>query len=66
MGAELDAGGFGRGEQAEKHDRKEHRSTQVRGSHKEIIPLLLLYWLYILIDKVHNNGASKLSVRGGR
>jgi hypothetical protein len=23
MGAELDAGGFGRGEQAEKHDRKD-------------------------------------------
>jgi hypothetical protein len=65
MGAELDAGGFGRGEQAEKHDRKEHRSTQVRGSHKEITPLLLLYWLYIWID-VHNNGASKLSARGGR
>jgi hypothetical protein len=47
MGAKLDAGGFGRGERAEKHDRKRHRSTQVRGSHKEIRPLLLLYWLYI-------------------
>jgi hypothetical protein len=66
MGAELDAGGFGRGERAEKHDRKEHRSTQVRGSCKEITPLLLLYWLYIWIDGVHYNGASRLSMRGGR
>jgi hypothetical protein len=47
MGAELDAGGFGRGERAKKHDRKGHRSTQVWGSRKEITPLLLLYWLYI-------------------
>jgi hypothetical protein len=46
MGAELDAGGFERGERTEKHDRERHRSTQVRGSHKEITPLLLLYWLY--------------------
>jgi hypothetical protein len=66
MGAKLDAGGFGRGERAEKHDRKEHRSTQVQGSRKEITPLLLLYWLYIWIDRVYNNGASKLSARGGR
>jgi hypothetical protein len=66
MGAELDAGGFGRGERAKKHNRKEHRSIQVRGSCKEITPLLLLYWLYIWIDGVYNNGASKLSVRGGR
>jgi hypothetical protein len=66
MGAELDAGGFGRGEQAKKHDRKEHRSTQVQGSRKEITPLLMLYWLYKWIDGVPNNGASKLSVRGGR
>jgi hypothetical protein len=66
MGAELDAGGFGRGEPAEKHDRKEHGSTQVRGSHKEITPLLLLYWIYIWIDGVYNNRASKLSARGGR
>jgi hypothetical protein len=43
MGAELDAGGFRRGEQAEKDNRKGHRSTQVRGSCKEITPLLLLY-----------------------
>jgi hypothetical protein len=43
MGAELDAGGFRRGERDEKHDRKEHRSTQVWGSRKEITPLLLLY-----------------------
>jgi hypothetical protein len=42
------------------------RSTQVQGSRKEITPLLLLYWLYIWIDGVYNNGASKLSVRGGR
>jgi hypothetical protein len=66
MGAELDAGGFGRGERAKKHDRKGHRSTQVRGSRKEVTPLLLLYWLYIWIDGVHYNGASKLSARGGR
>jgi hypothetical protein len=66
MGAELDDGGFEGGEQAEKHDRKRHRSTQVWGSHEEITPLLLLYWLYIWIDGVHNNGASKLSARGGR
>jgi hypothetical protein len=66
MGAELDAGGFGRGERAEKHDRKEHGSTQVWGSRKEITPLLLLYWLYIWIEGVYNNGASKLSTRGGR
>jgi hypothetical protein len=66
MGAELDVGGFGRGERAEKHDRKGHRSTQVRGSRKEITPLLQLYWLYIWIDGVHNNGAFKLSARGGR
>jgi hypothetical protein len=66
MGAELDAGGFGRGERAKKHDRKELRSTQVRGSRKEITPLLLLYWIYIWIDGVHNNGASQLSARGGR
>jgi hypothetical protein len=37
-----------------------------RGSHKKITPLLLLYWLYIWIDGVYNNGASKLSARGGR
>jgi hypothetical protein len=65
MGAELDAGGFGRGERAKKHDRKEYTSTQVRGSRKEITPLLLIYWLYKWIDGVHNNGASKLSMRGG-
>jgi hypothetical protein len=42
------------------------QSTQVRGSCKEITHLLLLYWLYKWIDGVHNNGTSKLSVRGGR
>jgi hypothetical protein len=66
MGAELDAGGIGRGERAKKHDRKRHRSTQVQGSCKEITPLLLLYWRYISDDGIHNNGSSKLSVRGGR
>jgi hypothetical protein len=66
MGFELEAGGFGRGERADKHDRKRLRSTQVRGSRKEITPLLLLYWFYIWIDGVHNNGASKLLARGGR
>jgi hypothetical protein len=66
MGAELDVGGFERGERAEKHDRKGHRSTQVWGSRKEITPLFLLYWLYIWIDGVHNNSVSKLLVRGGR
>jgi hypothetical protein len=42
------------------------QATQVRGSHKKITPLLLHYYLYKWIDGVHNNGASKLSVRGGR
>jgi hypothetical protein len=42
------------------------RSTQVRGSRKEITPLLLHYSLYKWINGVYNNGASKLSVRGGR
>jgi hypothetical protein len=42
------------------------QAIQVRGSRKEITPLLLLYCLYIWIDGVYNNGASKLSVRGGR
>jgi hypothetical protein len=66
MGAELGAGGFGRGKRTEKHDRKNTRSTQVRGSRKEITPLLLYYCLYKWIDGVYNNGAPKLSVRGGR
>jgi hypothetical protein len=47
MGAKLSAGGFSRGKHTKKHDRREHRSTQVQGSHKEITPLLLLYCLYI-------------------
>jgi hypothetical protein len=42
------------------------QATQVWGSHKEITTLLLHYYLYNWIDGVHNNGASKLSVRGGR
>jgi hypothetical protein len=50
MGTELDARGFGRGERAEKHDRKGHRSIQVRSSRKEIIPILLLYYLYIWME----------------
>jgi hypothetical protein len=66
MGAELGAGGFGREKRTKKHDRKNTRSTQVRGSHKEITPLLLHYCLYKWIDGVYNKGASKLSARGGR
>jgi hypothetical protein len=42
------------------------QATQVQGSRKEITPLLLHYYLYNWIDGVYNNGASKLSVRGGR
>jgi hypothetical protein len=42
------------------------QATQVRGSRKEIKPLLLHYYLDKWIDGVHNNGSSKLSVRGGR
>jgi hypothetical protein len=42
------------------------QATQVWGSRKEITPLLLHYYLYNWIDGVHNNGASKPSVRGGR
>jgi hypothetical protein len=45
---------------------RDAQATQVRGSHKEITPLLLHYCLYKWIDGVHNNGGSKLSVRGGR
>jgi hypothetical protein len=40
--------------------------TQVRGSGKEITPILLHYCLYNWIDGVYNNSATKLSVRGGR
>jgi hypothetical protein len=47
MGAKLGAGGFERGKRTEEHGRKEHRSTQVQGSCKEITPLLLLYYSYI-------------------
>jgi hypothetical protein len=56
----------GEGNELKSTTEREHRSTQVRGSRKEIIPLLLLYWFYIWIDGVHNNGSSKLSARGGR
>jgi hypothetical protein len=45
---------------------RDTQSTQVQGSRKEITPLLLLYYLYKWIDGVYNNGAPKLSVRGGR
>jgi hypothetical protein len=45
---------------------RDAQATQVRGSRKEITPLLLHYYLYKWIDGVHNNGGSKLSVRGGR
>jgi hypothetical protein len=56
----------GEGNELKSTTEREHRSTQVWGSRKEIIPLLLLYWFYIWIDGVHNNGSSKLSARGGR
>jgi hypothetical protein len=56
----------GEGNELKSTTEKEHRSTQVRGSRKEITPLLLLYWIYIWIYEVYNNGASKLSARGGR
>jgi hypothetical protein len=56
----------GEGNELRSTTEMEHRSTQVRGSRKEITPLLLLYWMYIWIDVVHNNGASKLSAREGR
>jgi hypothetical protein len=56
----------GEGSELRSTTERNTRSTQVRGSRKEITPLLLLYWLYIWIDGVYNNGASKLSVRGGR
>jgi hypothetical protein len=42
------------------------QATQIWGSCKEITPLLLHYYLYNWIDGVYNNGAPKLSVRGGR
>jgi hypothetical protein len=50
----------GEGNKLKSMTEREHRSTQVRGSRKEIIPLLLLYWFYIWIYGVHNNGSSKL------
>jgi hypothetical protein len=56
----------GEGSELRSTTERNTRSTQVRGSRKEITPLLLLYRLYIWIDGVYNNGASKLSVRGGR
>jgi hypothetical protein len=46
MGAELGAGGFGRGKRTEKHDRKEHTIYPGSGSRKEITLLLLHYCLY--------------------
>jgi hypothetical protein len=45
---------------------KDTTATQVRGSRKEIKPLLLLYYLYIWIEGGTTMVASKLSVRGGR
>jgi hypothetical protein len=57
---------LGEGNELRSTTERNTRPTQVRGSRKEITPLLLLYWLYIWIDGVYNNGASKLSVRGGR
>jgi hypothetical protein len=57
---------LGEGSELRSMTERNTRSTQVRGSRKEITPLLLLYWLYKWIDGVHNNDASKLSVRAGR
>jgi hypothetical protein len=45
---------------------RDAQATQVQCSRKKITPLLLHYCLYKWIDGVHNNGGSKLSVRGGR
>jgi hypothetical protein len=56
----------GEGSELRSTTERNTQATHVRGSHKEITPLLLLYWLYIYIDGVYNNGASKLSARGGR
>jgi hypothetical protein len=56
----------GEGNELRSMTERNSQATQVWGSRKEITPLLLLYWLYIWIDGVYNNGASKLSVRGGR
>jgi hypothetical protein len=56
----------GEGSELRSMTERNAQATQVWGSRKEITPLLLLYWLYIWIDGVYNNGASKLSARGGR
>jgi hypothetical protein len=56
----------GEGSELRSTTERNTQATQVQGSRKEITPLLLLYWLYIWIDGVYNNGASKLYVRGGR
>jgi hypothetical protein len=45
---------------------KDTAATQVRGSRKEIKPLLLHYYLYIWINGGTTMVASKLSVRGRR
>jgi hypothetical protein len=39
------ARGFGGGKHTEKHDKERNSDTQVRGSCKEIKPLLRLYYL---------------------
>jgi hypothetical protein len=57
---------LGEGSELRSTTKKNTQAAQVWGSRKEITPLLLLYWLYKWIDGVHNNGASKLSARGGR
>jgi hypothetical protein len=45
---------------------RDTQATQVRGSRKEITPLLLHYCLYKWIDGGITMVASKLSARGGR
>jgi hypothetical protein len=46
----------GEGNELRSMTERNTQATQVRGSRKEITPLLLLYWLYIWIDGVHNTG----------
>jgi hypothetical protein len=46
----------GEGNEVRSMTKRNTESTQVRGSRKEVTPLLLLYWLYIWIDGVYNNG----------
>jgi hypothetical protein len=57
---------LGEGNELRSTTERNTQATQVWSCRKEMTPLLLLYWLYIWIDGVYNNGASKLSMRGGR